>query len=218
MTMATSFISFPSIFLFRYSGVLPTMSPQIKTARITYITMFIRPTPLPPNTQFNIMWSSGTRPPNGVRESCMLLTVPVVNEVVTVVKRADCSMPKRVSFPSMLPISWLSPMAPTTGFPALSALKQTARPIRKIMAIAPKITAPCLPNRGFFPSFLSWSISPKVTTQDPGRSIMEIISTILEITVGFSNGVDELAPKKPPPLVPRCLMDSRAATGPTAIS
>ena len=54
----------------------------------------------------------------------------------------------------------------------------------------------------FFPVLLSWSISPKVTTQDPGRSIMEIISTILEITVGFSNGVDELAPKKPPPLVP----------------
>ena len=31
------------------------------------------------------------------------LTVPVVNEVVTVVNSADCAMPKRTSLPSMLP-------------------------------------------------------------------------------------------------------------------
>ena len=36
--------------------------------------------------------------------------------------------------------------------------------------------------------------------------------------VGFSNGVDELAPRNPPPFVPTCLMDSSAAMGPVAIS
>ena len=30
--------------------------------------------------------------------------------------------------------------------------------------------------------------------------------------VGFSKGVVEFAPKNPPPFVPRCLMDSSAAT------
>ena len=34
---------------------------------------------------------------------------------------------------------------------------------------------------------------------------------------GFSKGVEEFAPKKPPPFVPKCLIDSNAATGPDAI-
>jgi len=67
------------------------------------MTIFINPTPLPPNTQFSIMWSMGTIPPNGVRVSCILLTVPVVKEVVTVVNRDDWGIPNRTSFPSMLP-------------------------------------------------------------------------------------------------------------------
>ena len=39
----------------------------------------------------------------------MLLTVPVVKEVVVVVNMADWAMPKRTSLPSMLPMDWLSP-------------------------------------------------------------------------------------------------------------
>ena len=46
---------------------------------------------------------------------------------------------------------------------------------------------------------------------------MEIVSIILEITVGFSNGVAEFAPKNPPPFVPRCLIASSAATAPVLI-
>ena len=38
-------------------------------------------------------------PPRGVKVSCILLTVPVVNEVVVVVNMADCAMPKRTSLP-----------------------------------------------------------------------------------------------------------------------
>lgn len=94
------------------------------------------------------------------------------------------------------------------------------------MDIAPKITAACLPisiglpncfgATAFLAAFsflLSWIIWPNATTQEPGSIIMEIVSIILEITVGFSNGVAEFAPKNPPPFVPRCLIASSAATG-----
>ena len=101
---AVSFISRPSIFLPRYSGVRPIIKPQIKTAKIAYMIMFIKPTPLPPNTTLSIMCKSGIIPPSGVRVSCILLTVPVVKEVVVVVNIADCAMPNRTSLPSILPI------------------------------------------------------------------------------------------------------------------
>ena len=35
---------------------------------------------------------------------------------------------------------------------------------------------------------------------------------------GFSKGCAELGPKKPPPLVPRCFMATKAATGPLLTS
>ena len=104
MQRAVSFISRPSIFLPKYSGVRPIISPQINTARMAYMIIFINPTPLPPNTTLSIMWSSGTMPPRGVRVSCMLLTVPVVKDVVVVVNIADWAMPNRTSLPSMLPM------------------------------------------------------------------------------------------------------------------
>ena len=47
-------------------------------------------------------------------------------------------------------------------------------------------------------------------------SRMESISRKLERGVGFSNGWAELALKKPPPLVPNCLMAICEAAGPTA--
>jgi len=40
---------------------------------------------------------------NGVKLSCMALTAPLEESVVTVAKRADVAVPKRISFPSMLP-------------------------------------------------------------------------------------------------------------------
>ena len=118
---AVSFISRPSIFLPRYSGVRPIIRPQINTARIAYMIIFISPTPLPPNTTLSIICSSGIIPPSGVRVSCMLLTVPVVKEVVVVVNIADCAMPKRTTLPSMLPMDWLSPASASAGLPCISA-------------------------------------------------------------------------------------------------
>ena len=55
-------------------------------------------------------------------------------------------------------------------------------------------------------------------TQAPGKSIMEYSSIMSEMIVGFSSGVVEFAPRKPPPLVPRCLMETKEAMGPMAMS
>ncbi len=41
-------------------------------------------------------------------------------------------------------------------------------------------------------------------------------STKFESVVGFSNGIEELTLKKPPPLVPSCLIAIWEATGPSA--
>ena len=49
------------------------------------------------------MLNSGTRPPIGVKLSCMLLTAPQLASVVNVANRAELAIPKRVSLPSMLP-------------------------------------------------------------------------------------------------------------------
>ena len=64
----------------------------------------------------------------------------------------------------------------------------------------------------------SRTILPKVMTHAPGRSIIEYSSMRSEIIVGFSIGVVEFAPMKPPPLVPKCLIISNAATGPIAMA
>ena len=47
---------------------------------------------------------------------------------------------------------------------------------------------------------------------------MEYSSIRFESIVGFSSGVDEFAPRKPPPFVLRCLMISSAAMGPMAMT
>ncbi len=49
-----------------------------------------------------------------------------------------------------------------------------------------------------------------------GIARMSRISTKFESQVGFSNGCAELTLKKPPPLVPSCLMTSCEATGPAS--
>ena len=74
------------------------------------------------------------------------------------------------------------------------------------------------PSFTFFSWCLSYAMRPKTNTQDAGKSIMEQSSARLVRMVGFSSGVAELAPKKPPPFVPKCLIDSSAAIGPLAIS
>ena len=98
-----------------------------------------------PNTTFSIMCSRGIMPPSGVRVSCILFTVPVVKEVVTVVNIADCAMPKRTSLPSILPMAWSRPISANAGLPWLSAQKHTLRPMTNRMPMAAKMLRPSRP-------------------------------------------------------------------------
>ena len=49
------------------------------------------------------------------------------------------------------------------------------------------------------------------------KILQKIISGKLVHADGFSNGWAAFIPKNPPPLVPSILIDSKAATGPTAM-
>ncbi|OPY58276.1 MAG: hypothetical protein A4E56_03416 [Pelotomaculum sp. PtaU1.Bin065] len=114
------FVSLDSIFLPRYSGVRPTIRPTMNTVRITKTSMPYNPEPAPPKTTSpSIICSIGTRPPTGVRLSCMVLTAPQDAAVVTVAKRAALATPKRTSFPSSVN-GPLTPRALTCGLPATS--------------------------------------------------------------------------------------------------
>ena len=84
------FISFDSIFLPRYSGVRPTISPAMNTARRAKISIPISPVPTPPKTISPMaMFSMAMPPPSGVRLSWELLTAPHEASVVTLVNSAE---------------------------------------------------------------------------------------------------------------------------------
>ena len=89
MYSIASFISRCSIFLPRYSGVRPTMRPAMKTESRTKTSMPYRPAPTPPKiTSPSWMFTSGTRPPSGVKLSCIELTAPHEASVVTVANKS----------------------------------------------------------------------------------------------------------------------------------
>ena len=64
---------------------------------------------------------------------------------------------------------------------------------------------------------MSRIIRPNMTRTAIGSRTMQTHSTKFVHEVGFSNGWAEFGPKKPPPLVPSCLIATTAATGPRAI-
>ena len=67
MTRTAIFISNGPIFLPRYSGVRPTISPAMKTARMAKISIPYSPEPTPPKTTSpSCMMNIGTAPPSGV--------------------------------------------------------------------------------------------------------------------------------------------------------
>jgi len=103
-TRLAIFISCASIFLPRYSGVRPTISPAMNTATMAKASMPYRPEPTPPKiTSPSCISHIGTMPPSGVNESCIALTEPFDAAVVAVAHNVELTMPKRVSLPSMLP-------------------------------------------------------------------------------------------------------------------
>src|SRR3954470_13682183 len=61
------------------------------------------------------------------------------------------------------------------------------------------------------------SIKPAMTSEAIGKMTIETTASRLPQGLGFSYGWAELGPKKPPPLVPDCLIATSAATGPRAI-
>ena len=113
-------------------------------------------------------------------------------------------MPKRASLPSMLPPAWPSlalrstaPALASCGVPSCSLTAMADSAITSRMNMDRKIARPW---RVFFTPM------PKVKQHATGISRMLVISSRLVKALGFSYGCAEFTPKKPPPLVPDCLM------------
>src|SRR6478672_9311518 len=97
-----NFNSRAPIFLPRYSGVRPTISPATNTVMTARISRPYRPEPTPPGaTSPSIMLNIVIMPPNGVNESWKEFTAPVLVSVVEAAKVAESETPKRISLPSI---------------------------------------------------------------------------------------------------------------------
>ena len=156
------------------------------------------------------MLSSGTRPPSGVKLSCIALTEPLEAAVVAVAQSAELAMPKRDLLALHVAGGGVDRRAArASGLPARSAPVERRRSrARNRTAIAAKIAQP-------------WRLSPhhagrRCSRTPPGSAGSTSISRKFESGVGFSKGWAELALKKPPPLVPSCLIAICEAAGPCA--
>ena len=115
--------SFASIFLPRYSGVRPIISPAANTATKTNSRMPKRPEPGPPTMiSSTIILAISTSPESGMKLSCIESTAPSEEAVDTSAKSEDCATPKRTSLPSMLPPARLTPNAAKAWFGVASFL------------------------------------------------------------------------------------------------
>ena len=184
------------IFLPMYSGVRPTISPAMNTVKRAKASMPYKPQPTPPKTTSpSCIRNMVIMPPRGVRESCIALTEPLLAAVVAAAHKELPPTPKRVSFPSMLP-----PRDATLsqdGAPKISAQLRPTSAATKITVITIRIVFPCR---------VSLTAFPKVKHRAAGISSKQSASITLDSGVAFSYGNAELTPKKPPPLVPNCLM------------
>ncbi len=91
----------------------------------------------------------------------------------------------------------------------VSADSETARPVPKMIAIAANSATP-------------WRGRPSIRPNRKGIanaiSSCDQSSSVFVNGVPLSNGCAELALKKPPPLVPKCLIAIWLAAGPRAIT
>ncbi len=213
MKMDAIFISRASIFLPRYSGVRPIISPAMNTPRIAKISIVYIPVPTPPGaTSPSWIRNNGTNPPIGIMESCMLFTAPLEVPVVAEAKRAEAAMPKRASLPSMLPPACsgarglIDALKRRQGVAMLLAdEKPESRAAR-----AKSASQPGCPTLAAVPDHDAERIGERRTgiTKSPASPASSSTAS------GFSKGCAEFALKKPPPLVPSSLMASCDATGP----
>ena len=148
-----------------------------------------------------------------MNESCIASTEPLDAAVVAVAQSALVAGPKRSSLPSMFPparsaeIVWSAPSAWRRGLPPSSAATQATVGISQITVMAASRAQPCL---------RSPTIWPNVMQEAAGIRRIARHSRKFASGVGFSYGWAELTLKKPPPLVPSCLMATWDAAGPTA--
>ena len=199
------FISKVSTFLPRYSGVRPTMRPAMNTVSRANTSMPYRPAPTPPGViSPRSIRNRGTRPPSGVKLSCIELTAPVLVPVVIAAHRPPADAPNRSSLPSMLPSAWSTP-AGNSGLPCDSA---TIAPVAATARRTPMAANTAQPWRR------SPASTPKVAVSEKGITRMSTCSSRLVRAVGFSKGWAELAFTMPPPLVPSSLIASCEAMGP----
>ncbi len=146
----------------------------------------------------------------------MELTEPLDVAAVTAAQVADAPMPKRVSLPSMLPPGCA---------PAPVRDRVDVRPGGRLLRHAPRLEGVDRGHHGHEDDHHHREDRPALSGvahhlaegvgEAAGMRRMASSSTKLENGVGFSNGCDELALKKPPPLVPSCLMATCEAAGPT---
>jgi hypothetical protein len=101
-----------------------------------------------------------------------------------------------------------TPRAAWIGLPRASAQYAAVTPPRKRTAIAAHTAQPCRWFR---------VIRPSSQVSAAGIAKIANIDRKLVHGIGFSNGCAAFALKKPPPLVPSCLIASWLATGPIAM-
>ena len=148
----------------------------MKTATITYISMFSNPAPMPLKTTLSIISAIGTIPASGLRLSCMLFTEPLDVAVVSEAQVAEATGPKRTSLPSIFgPLATGSPIVAALGL--TSARMAITQPVTSSESITPKMTIECL---------RSLSMIPAMTIDDIGRTTMEKIESMLLQGLGFS--------------------------------
>src|ERR1039457_3003390 len=111
---AAYFISVGRIFLPRYSGVRPTISPPTNTVTIASTRMPYRPAPTPPRALSpRAMSNRAMPPPNGVNESWNEFTAPVDVTVVEAANSEEPDVPNATFLPSIAPCaSWGATPAP----------------------------------------------------------------------------------------------------------
>ena len=105
----------------------------------------------PKTTSPSWMLASGTRPPSGVKLSCIALTAPHEASVVTVAYSAEAATPKRASLPSMLPSDCCTGRPANAGLPCASKWYAATTPAKNRIAIAPQIAQPCFWSRAMRP-------------------------------------------------------------------
>ena len=138
-------ISNASTFLPRYSGVRPTISPAMNTARMApMMSMPYMPAPMPPGViSPSSMLNSGTRPPIGWALSCQELMAPVLVPVVAAMNRPPTAAPKRDLLAlHVADAAWSTP-AGNSGLPTYSTVhREDGADERGSTAIAAKIVQP----------------------------------------------------------------------------